>query len=164
MLLSSPAGTKMFQFPAFASLIRVMSGSLPTGCPIRTSGGQRVFAPRSGFSQLVTSFFASESLGIPHAPVFPFRNILYLDPRALRHRNSQALRPVFTTASCICLVFQVLLETLVCSTLLFLVHSLSQPHLSKSSGLSNFLSFRLSDFTAQPPSFHHVIVLFQSGE
>ena len=61
-------GTKMFQFPTFASLIPRMTESLPPGCPIRTSAGQRVFAPRRGFSQLVTSFFASESQGIPHAP------------------------------------------------------------------------------------------------
>ena len=46
-----------------------MEGSLPPGCPIRTSAGQWVFAPRRGFSQLVTSFFASESQGIPHAPL-----------------------------------------------------------------------------------------------
>ena len=70
LLLSLPARTKMFQFRAFASRSSVMSGSLPTGCPIRRSGGLRVFAPRSGFSQLVTSFFASESQGIPHAPLF----------------------------------------------------------------------------------------------
>ena len=61
-------GTKMFQFPTFASLIPRMTESLPPGCPIRTSAGQWVFAPRRGFSQLVTSFFASESQGIPHAP------------------------------------------------------------------------------------------------
>ena len=47
-----------------------MTGSLPPGCPIRKSMGQWVFAPRHGLSQLVTSFFASESLGIPHAPLF----------------------------------------------------------------------------------------------
>ena len=53
--------------------LSVMPGSLPAGCPIRISVGLRVFAPRHGFSQLVTSFFASESLGIPHAPfVVPF--------------------------------------------------------------------------------------------
>ena len=46
-----------------------MTDSLPPGCPIRTSAGLGVFAPRRGFSQLVTSFFASESLGIPHAPL-----------------------------------------------------------------------------------------------
>ena len=45
-----------------------MWGSLPTGCPIRTSAGLCVFATRRSFSQLVTSFFASESQGIPHAP------------------------------------------------------------------------------------------------
>ena len=69
LLLSSPAGTKMFQFPAFASRNSVMSGSLPTGCPIRKSADQRAFAPPRGLSQLVTSFFASESQGIPHAPL-----------------------------------------------------------------------------------------------
>ena len=37
------------------------------GCPIRTSADQGPFAPPRGFSQLVTSFFASKSLGIPHA-------------------------------------------------------------------------------------------------
>ena len=68
LLLSFPMGTKMFQFPTFASLIPRMTESLPPGCPIRTSAGQWVFAPRRGFSQLVTSFFASESQGIPHAP------------------------------------------------------------------------------------------------
>ena len=46
-----------------------MTGSLPPGCPIRISTGQRVFAPYRGFSQLITSFFASESLGIRHAPL-----------------------------------------------------------------------------------------------
>jgi hypothetical protein len=36
-------------------------GSLPTGFPIRTSAGLEVFAPLRSFSQLVASFFASES-------------------------------------------------------------------------------------------------------
>ena len=76
LLLSLPAGTKMFQFPAFASASQ-MSGSLLTGCPIRISTGQWVFAPNRGFSQLITSFFASESLGIPHAPlVVPLISLL----------------------------------------------------------------------------------------
>ena len=47
-----------------------MPGSLPAGCPIRTSTGQGIFAPRRGFSQLVTSFIASESQGIPMRPCF----------------------------------------------------------------------------------------------
>ena len=33
----------------------------------------RVFAPGHGFSQLVTSFVAFESLGIRHVPLSPFR-------------------------------------------------------------------------------------------
>ena len=41
--------------------IRMMSGSLLTGCPIRKSMDLRVFAPPHGLSQLITSFVASES-------------------------------------------------------------------------------------------------------
>ena len=65
LLFSFPAGTKMFQFPALAS-------SGPPGCPIRRSADQRPFAPTRGFSQLTTSFFASVSLGIHHAPLLSF--------------------------------------------------------------------------------------------
>ena len=60
-LLSLPVGTKMFQFPTFAPGFRRVTASLPPGFPIRTSAGHRAFAPHRGFSQLVTSFFASES-------------------------------------------------------------------------------------------------------
>ena len=49
-LFSFPAGTKMFQFPA----------------------DQRSFAPTRGLSQLITSFIASESQGIRHAPLLAF--------------------------------------------------------------------------------------------
>ena len=42
------------------------------GCPIRKSMLMRVFAPGHGLSQLVTSFFASESQGILHVPFSPF--------------------------------------------------------------------------------------------
>ena len=40
------------------------------GCPIRISADQSVCARPRSFSQLITSFFASESLGIPHTPLF----------------------------------------------------------------------------------------------
>ena len=40
------------------------------GFPIQTSADQFVFANPRSFSQLITSFFASESLGIPHTPLF----------------------------------------------------------------------------------------------
>ena len=63
---------RCFSSPRSPRAIRAVSGSLLTGCPIRTSADQWVFAPPRGFSQLVTSFFASESPGIPHAP-FSFR-------------------------------------------------------------------------------------------
>ena len=42
------------------------------GCPIRKSADQRPFAPTRGLSQLVTSFFACESLGIHHTPFTTF--------------------------------------------------------------------------------------------
>ena len=41
-----------------------------SGCPIRKSADQGSFAPPRGLSQLITSFFASESQGIHPAP-FP---------------------------------------------------------------------------------------------
>ena len=42
------------------------------GCPIRRFADQGIFAPPRNFSQLITSFFASESLGIPHTPFVTF--------------------------------------------------------------------------------------------
>ena len=68
-LFSSPAGTKMFQFPAFACLAACRAFNA-AGFPIRTPADQRSFAPTRGFSQLVASFIASWSLGIHHTPLF----------------------------------------------------------------------------------------------
>ena len=42
------------------------------GCPIRKSAHQRSFAPTRGLSQLITSFIASVSQGIHHAPLLTF--------------------------------------------------------------------------------------------
>ena len=50
--------------------------SLVSGCPIRKSPDQRLFAPPRSLSQLITSFFASESQGIPHALLVTFSNFL----------------------------------------------------------------------------------------
>ena len=63
-LFSLPLGTKMFQFPRFASVkkIRIITR------PIRKSADQRSFAPTRGLSQLITSFIASESQGIRQTP------------------------------------------------------------------------------------------------
>ena len=58
-----------------------VAASLPPGFPIRTSAGHRAFAPHRGFSQLVTSFFASESHRHPPCALvrfpfdFPFRSL-----------------------------------------------------------------------------------------
>ena len=57
----------MFQFPTFAPLTRWQAFNLP-GCPIRKSEDQRLFASPPSLSQLITSFVASESQGIRHAP------------------------------------------------------------------------------------------------
>ena len=82
-LLSLPVGTKMFQFPTFAPNLSSVSGSLPTGFPIRTSAGHRAFAPHRGFSQLVTSFIASESHRHPPCALvrFPYSFSPYPAPR-----------------------------------------------------------------------------------
>ena len=58
--------------PCVRSLLGSVPGSLPAGSPIRISADLGIFAPPRGFSQLVTSFFASESLGIPHTPFSAF--------------------------------------------------------------------------------------------
>ena len=71
ILFSSPRGNEMFQFPPFAYLTVYMSFT-HVGCPIRKSTDRRLFAPTRSLSQLITSFFASESQGIRHAPLLTF--------------------------------------------------------------------------------------------
>ena len=69
LLFSLPGGTKMFQFPPLASILSYGWPSFRRpGCPIRKSADQRLFASTRGLSQLITSFIASVSLGIHHAP------------------------------------------------------------------------------------------------
>ena len=57
----------MFQFTGFAWLTPWHTFNM-SGCPIRISADHKLCAPPRSFSQLITSFFASESLGIPHTP------------------------------------------------------------------------------------------------
>ena len=59
----------MFQFSGFAHLSVYYVFNI-VGCPIRISADQSMCARPRSFSQLITSFFASESLGIPHTPLF----------------------------------------------------------------------------------------------
>jgi hypothetical protein len=67
----------MFQFTGFATLAGRYVFNIP-GCPIQISTDQFSSADPRSFSQLGTSFFASESLGIPHTPLFIFFNYLSL--------------------------------------------------------------------------------------
>ena len=61
-LISIPAGTEMFHFPAWASLHlwiqRRIGGIDRLGFPIRTSSDHGLLAASRGLSQLATSFFA----------------------------------------------------------------------------------------------------------
>ena len=62
LLISIPAGTEMFHFPAWASLslfIQERIGGIHRlGFPIRTSSAHGLLAAPRGLSQLATSFFA----------------------------------------------------------------------------------------------------------
>ncbi len=66
----------------------------PAGFPIRTSAGHRAFAPHRGFSQLVTSFFASGSHRHPPCALslFPCSFIRLLE--ALRPFSLDSLNSV----------------------------------------------------------------------
>ena len=59
----------MFQFSGFAHLSVYYVFNI-VGCPIQVSTDQFVCADPRSFSQLITPFIASESLGIPHTPLF----------------------------------------------------------------------------------------------
>ena len=106
-LFSFPAGTKMFQFPALASYIVGWRVFNTPGCPIRKSLDQRSFAPPQSLSQLITSFIASESQGIRHAPFFTFF--------IFKHRIRLATYPVFGWY--ILLAFYLLLKLLFACTI-----------------------------------------------
>ena len=100
LLFSFPAGTKMFQFPAFASVILeygCQAFSL-TGFPIRTSAGQRSFAPHRSFSQLITSFIACGSLGIRHTPFSSFSYFVDM-PYALQRELQGRRHAEYTLSS-----------------------------------------------------------------
>ena len=60
----------MFQFGRFAHYVRHVF-NMP-GFPIRKSADRAIFAGPRGLSQLITSFIASESQGIPRIPLFTF--------------------------------------------------------------------------------------------
>ena len=98
-LFSFPAGTKMFQFPALASCYARCHPFRMTGCPIRKSSDQRLFAPTRSLSQLITSFIASESQGIRHAPFFTF----LIHSLTLACQRDDIYFQLFTTKITVCL-------------------------------------------------------------
>ena len=61
------------------------------GCPIRKSLDQRLFAPTQSLSQLITSFIASESQGIRHAPLLTFFQTYLMDNGEWKMDNAEAL-------------------------------------------------------------------------
>ena len=98
-LFSFPAGTKMFQFPALASIIDGCYLFKVPGCPIRRFTDQGLFAPPRDLSQLITSFIASESQGIRHAPFFTF----LIHSLTLACQRDDIYFQLFTTKITVCL-------------------------------------------------------------
>ena len=85
----------MFQFPALASCYARCHSFRMTGCPIRKSSDQRLFAPARSLTQLITSFIASESQGIRHAPFFTF----FIHSLAQRFLRSVGSGMIYTFSS-----------------------------------------------------------------
>ena len=68
------------------------------GCPIRKSPDQWPFAPTRSLSQLITSFFASESQGIRHAPLLTFFMTRFKEPYlsyGASHLQSQSFLKIY---------------------------------------------------------------------
>ena len=76
IVIFSSCGYLDVSVPRVCPLLRRVSTSLWTGCPIRKSPDQRLFAPPRSLSQLITSFFASESQGIPRTLLVTFSILL----------------------------------------------------------------------------------------
>ena len=89
----------MFQFPGFASLAGWYAFSVP-GCPIRTPADHLVRADPRSFSQLIASFVASESLGIPHAPLHGPLCSLTLDESCVPRYNVRYTSLVYLFPMC----------------------------------------------------------------
>ena len=105
------------------------------GCPIRISADQHSCAAPRSFSQLITSFIAFESLGIPHTP------FAYL---SLNSCLSKSKPLVFL------FILLLNLRLILCflrSYLLLLVNIISRLNMSK-----NFLLWRISESNRWPPA------------
>ena len=92
----------MFQFIGFAPIARYYTFSI-VGCPIRIPADHIVCADPRSFSQLIASFIASESLGIPHTPLSSLSPDLYVirgPPFRGSVQRAQSLYLYFTLISC----------------------------------------------------------------
>ena len=86
----------MFQFPGLALTHQVIN---LVGYPIRKSSDHRIFAPPRSLSQLITSFIASESQGIPHTLLVTF----FVNLNKLLSNSYQHVKePIFTAWVKIC--------------------------------------------------------------
>src|SRR5438270_3549405 len=66
----------MFQFPALALLFKSDMPSAYQVVPFGNPGIYRLCAAPPGLSQLTTSFFASQTLGIHHTPLFALKKFI----------------------------------------------------------------------------------------
>ena len=80
------------------------------GCPIRKSPDQWPFAPPRSLSQLITSFIAAKSQGIPCAPLVTYSvfstRCFFLIKSSLTPAASQAAGSVLLTSACLLPVCQ----------------------------------------------------------
>ena len=126
LLFSLPMGTKMFQFPTFALSLRKCRSSSPAGCPIRKSADRVVCANPRSLSQLITSFFAPESLGIHRLPSLYFFARIYI----LLHISSPLLHIEYTVIEFLSEVTLRLHFNALLSFLFYLTcHSVASPRL-----------------------------------
>ena len=95
----------MFQFPALAPHKWWYTFSI-SGYPIRKSAHQRIFAPKRGLSQLITSFIASESQGIHRMPLLTF----FIYHRFTSHISMSGTAAVNILMSFIALLFALLVQ------------------------------------------------------
>ena len=78
IVIFSSCGYLDVSVPRVCPLLRRVTTSLWPSCPIRKSPDQRLFAPPRSLSQLITSFFASESQGIPRTLLVTFSIFLVM--------------------------------------------------------------------------------------
>ncbi len=92
---------RCFSSPRSPPRVARMTGSLPPGFPIRTSPGRCAFAAHRRFSQLVTSFVASESHRHPPCALrnFPCSSFRSLRHASAPHKGNGARRSILSVYS-----------------------------------------------------------------